>query len=167
MFKPGGLHFGFAVTDFPSGVPVSGSFVSALVPLRDNDLVRCFGLGGEGNDIGEELVTEMGGESGTEMGEDLVTEMGEALKGLFEMCESLKGLFETGTLTPSVDEPGLRPGRGGTSPRTPLIATTCCCCRLGGVFGGGGDSNCASKSRRRDGRADENGELFLRTSDAS
>ena len=75
------------------------------------------------------------------------------------MGEALTGLFETGTFTPSVDVPGLRPGIGETLPYTPRIATTCwCCCRLCGVSGG--DSNCASKSRRKDECADEDGELF-------
>ena len=119
-----------------------------------------------GFDFGDaESATEMDEESGTEIGEDLVTEMGEALKGLPDMGEALMGLFETGTCTPSVDEPGLRQGIGGTSQKTPRIATTCCSCRLGGVFGG--DSNCASKSRRKDECVNEDGELFPRTRNAS
>ena len=46
FFEPGGLPFVFAVTDFPPGVPVSGSFVSILVPLRDTDLDLDPGFGG-------------------------------------------------------------------------------------------------------------------------
>ena len=135
----------------------SGAFVSVRVPGRVDDIVIRFG--------DAESATEMGKESGTEMGDDLVIGMGDALKGLLDMGEALTGLFETGTFTPSVDEPGLRPGIGGTSPKTPRIATNCCCCRLGGVFGG--DSNCTSKSRRKHECADEDGELFPRTSNAS
>ena len=65
VFEPGSLPFGFAVTDFPPSLPVSGSCVSILVPLRDNDIARCLGLRGEGHDLGEEpgaeeLCTEIG-----------------------------------------------------------------------------------------------------------
>ena len=116
----------------------SGAFVSVRVPGVDPFFFfRGFDFGDaeSATEMREELGTEMGKDSGTEMGEDLVTEMGEALKGLLEMGEALTGLFETGTFTPSVDEPGLRPSIGGTSPKAPRIATNCCCCRLGGVFG--------------------------------
>ena len=56
----------FCVTDFPLCILVSGSFVSALVPLRNNDLPRVVPVFGKGQGFGEEL---------TEIGEEL-TEIG-------------------------------------------------------------------------------------------
>ena len=70
FFEPGGLPFGFAVSDLPVCILVSGSFVSALVPLRDNDLPLVVPVFGKGQGLGEELTgfglfddeaTEIGG----------------------------------------------------------------------------------------------------------
>ena len=160
FFAPEGLTLGFAGRDFPLGIPVSGSFVSALVPLRDNDLPL---WGGAGHDIGEELprfglfddeATEIGGGD-----DDEATEIGGGVEAT-EIGEAVKGLPETGTFTPSVDDPGGRPtpglrstpgfrptpGIGGGGPYHSSIANCCCCSTLGGVLGG--DSNTNSKSRR-------------------
>ena len=143
FFAPGGLPFGFAVTDFPIGVPVSGSFVSTLVPLRDDDLPL---WGGVGHDIGEELprfglfedeATEIGEESATEMGETPSVDLG--LLGLSEM----KGDVGTRTFTPSEEEPAL--------PATGIDDT-------GGSANCGDSSTCFSNSRIKDEDVSDEGE---------
>jgi len=86
FFEPAGLPLGFAVRDCPLGYPVSGSFVSTIVPGRDNDLPRV-GLSDEATEIVEESATEMGETPSINVG--------------------LMGLLETGTSTPSPEEPAL------------------------------------------------------------
>jgi chromosome segregation protein len=111
------------------------------------------GLSDEAAEIGEKSATEMSDTPSVDLG----------LVGL----SATTGDVETRTCTPSIDDPGLRwtPGKGGAGPYISRIASSGCCCRLDGVLDG--DSNCASKSRRKDECADEDGQLFPRTSHAS
>ena len=167
FFETRGLPLGFAVTDLPFGIPISGSFVSALVPLRDNDLPL---WGGAGHDIGEELpIFGLFDDEAADIGggdDDEATEIGGGVEAT-EIGEAVKGLPETGTFTPSVDDPGGRPTPGlrstpgfrptpsiaGGKPYHSSIANCCCYSAFGGVLGG--DSNTDSKSRRYDEDAGE------------
>ena len=63
LFEPGGLPLGFVGTDCPLGLPVSGSFVSTLVPLRfprfslADEALCCSDVANEATEICEESAT--------------------------------------------------------------------------------------------------------------